>query len=71
MKIMLITIVLSITLTFLGLYYESTIDPYEPGPHFDYTITCEGGFVYKSSRRGIILILKPDGTPLKCGEKIK
>lgn len=68
MKIILITFVLSMTLLFLGLYYESTKDPYELGQHFDYTITCEGGFVYKSNRRGIILILKPDGTPLKCSE---
>lgn len=46
-------------------------DPYSEGMHWDYSITCEGGFVYKSldQRRGTILILNSDGTPLRCGKK--
>jgi hypothetical protein len=46
-------------------------DPYSEGIHWDYSITCENGFVYKQiSRKGIIQVLNSDGTPLKCGEKI-
>jgi hypothetical protein len=46
-------------------------DPYEEGMHWDYSITCEGGFIYKSldHHRGTILILNSDGTPLRCGKK--
>jgi hypothetical protein len=50
---------------------ESKIDPYEEGMHFDYTITCENGFVYKSMpHRGTIQVFNSDGTPLKCKHKI-
>ena len=46
-------------------------DPYAEGMHWDYSITCEGGFVYKTlpQNRGTILILNSDGTPLRCGRK--
>jgi hypothetical protein len=46
-------------------------DPYKEGMHWDYSITCEGGFIYKSldHHRGTILILNSDGTPLRCGKK--
>ena len=46
-------------------------NPYSEGMHWDYSITCEGGFVYKTldQRRGTILLLNSDGTPLKCGKK--
>jgi hypothetical protein len=56
----------------LGVWYESTLDPYEEGMHFDYSIKCENGFVYKSmsGNRGTIQVLNSDGTPLKCGHKI-
>ena len=53
-------------------YLESKRDPYEIGSHWDYSINCENGFIYKvlSDRRGTIQILNSDGTPLRCGEKI-
>lgn len=53
-------------------YCESKKDPYEEGAHWDYSIDCENGFVYKSlgHRRGTIQVLNSDGTPLRCGEKI-
>ena len=53
-------------------YCESKKDPYEEGAHWDYSIECENGFVYKSldHRRGTIQVLNSDGTPLRCGEKI-
>lgn len=51
---------------------EQEKDPYEEGMHFDYSIKCENGFVYKTlgGNRGTIQVLNSDGTPLKCGEKI-
>jgi hypothetical protein len=47
-------------------------DPYREGMHWDYSIACEGGFIYKTldHHRGTILILNSDGTPLRCGKKI-
>jgi hypothetical protein len=47
-------------------------DPYEEGMHFDYSIECENGFVYKTlpHRRGTIQVMNSDGTPLRCGHKI-
>jgi len=55
----------------IGSWYESTLDPYEEGTHWDYTIICENGYIYKTmSRKGTIQIFNSDGTPLKCGEKI-
>jgi len=62
-----------ITVPFLiAIKCEQGKDPYEPGAHFDYSIECENGFVYKilGERRGTIQVLNSDGTPLKCGEKI-
>jgi hypothetical protein len=46
-------------------------DPYSMGIHWDYSIECEGGFTYKilGQKRGTILLLNSDGTPLKCGHK--
>lgn len=46
-------------------------DPYEEGSHWDYSISCEGGFKYKtlSQHRGTILLLNSDGTPLRCDKK--
>jgi hypothetical protein len=68
----LLLIGLPILIVFLGGYCESKKDPYEEGGHWDYSIECENGFVYKSldHRRGTIQVLNSDGTPLKCGEKI-
>ncbi len=53
-------------------FLESNKDPYEEGMHWNYSIECENGFVYKvlDQRRGTIQIFNSDGTPLKCGEKI-
>jgi hypothetical protein len=72
MKTMIGLVVLVILLVFLGGYFESKKDPYEEGMHWDYSIQCENGFVYKvlDQRRGTIQILNSDGTPWKCGEKI-
>ena len=72
MKTMLLLLLLAIGLVVLGEYCESKKDPYEVGSHFDYSIECENGFVYKSldNRRGTIQIFNSDGTPLKCGHKI-
>jgi hypothetical protein len=70
------TIILFITL-FAGLFLilgtcDDHADPYEEGMHWDYSIECENGFVYKSlgNHRGTIQVLNSDGTPLKCGNKI-
>jgi hypothetical protein len=70
MKSMLFLILISIVLVFLGVYCESQKDPYEIGTHWDYTIVCENGFIYKYNRYGTIQVLNTDGTPLKCGEKV-
>ena len=73
MKTMLSIILGFILLVSLGLYCESQKDPYEEGAHFDCSIECENGFVYKvlGHRRGTIQVLNSDGTPLKCGQKLK
>jgi hypothetical protein len=65
-------IILALGLVFLGMWRESTLDPYEEGSHWSYNITCENGYVYKtlSHNRGTIQIFNSDGTPLKCGKKI-
>lgn len=65
-------ILLMVLLIFLGLYIESKKDPYEVGTHWDYSIECENGYVYKtlSGKRGTIQVFNSDGTPLKCGNKI-
>lgn len=72
MKTLLGIFGLAIVLLVLAGYCESKKDPYEEGMHFNYSIQCENGFVYKvlDHRRGTIQILNSDGTPLKCGEKI-
>ena len=49
---------------------ENNREPYEEGMHFDYSIHCENGFVYKHQRYMTIQVLNSDGTPLKCGKKI-
>lgn len=51
-------------------YCESKQDPYEQGSHWDYSIQCENGFVYKIKNRASMQIFNSDGTPLKCGQKI-
>ena len=72
MKTMLLLVLFAIGMVILGGYCESKKDPYEVGTHWDYSIECENGFVYKtlSHRRGSIQIFNSDGTPLKCGHKI-
>lgn len=72
MKTMLFLFLIAILFVFLGHWHESTIDPYEEGMHWNYSIECENGFVYKvlDHRRGTIQIFNSDGTPLKCGDKI-
>lgn len=62
----------AIAIVLIAGYCDSQKDPYEEGMHFDYSIQCENGFVYKSldHRRGTIQVLNSDGTPLKCGEEI-
>lgn len=70
MRNVLLFILFIFTLTFCGLWCESKKDPYEVGSHWDYSIVCENGFVYKRIRHGTIQVLNSDGTPLKCGKKI-
>lgn len=70
MKSMLLLILLLTVLTFLGMYSESKKEPYDVGIHWDYSVICENGFIYKQMRHGTIQILNSDGTPLVCGEKI-
>ena len=69
---MLFFILFTFILMFIGIKCEQSKDPYEKGAHWNYSIECENGFVYKSldNRRGTIQVLNSDGTPLKCGEKI-
>lgn len=68
----LLLIGIPIFLLFIAFKCEQSKDPYEEGVHWDYSIECENGFVYKSldHRRGTIQVLNSDGTPLRCGEKI-
>ena len=72
MKNLFIFIGIAAALLFVGAYVESQKEPYEEGMHFDYSIKCENGFVYKvlGNGRGTIQVLNSDGTPLKCGRKI-
>ena len=72
MRDFLLLVLFVIILVVLGQYCESKTDPYEVGIHWDYSIKCENGYVYKvlSDRRGTIQVLNSDGTPLKCGKKI-
>jgi hypothetical protein len=65
-----IALILAISIIIIGEYYESKKNPYEVGMHFDYSIKCENGFVYKQLNRGTIQVLNSDGTPLRCGKKI-
>ena len=73
MRNLLLLCGLTIVAVILLEYCESKKDPYEEGMHFDYSIECDNGFVYKvlGQRRGTIQILNSDGTPLRCGQKIK
>ena len=72
MKTLIGLVLLALFLVTLGMYCESKKDPYEEGTHWNYSINCENGFVYKvlDQRRGTIQVLNSDGTPLRCGEKI-
>lgn len=72
MKAMAILFLGLIAVFILAGYCESQKSPYEEGMHFDYSIECENGFVYKilPNRRGTIQIMNSDGTPLRCGHEI-
>jgi hypothetical protein len=72
MKTLLGIILLMGVLVTLGMWRESTLEPYEEGMHWSYSIKCENGFTYKvlDKSRGTIQIFNSDGTPLKCGNKI-
>ena len=72
MKPLLNLILLVFVSLFLMEYCESKKEPYEEGMHSTYSIKYENGFVYKTlgQKRGTILVLNSDGTPLKCGHKI-
>jgi len=72
MKSMLFLLVGTISIVIICSYCESRRDPYEEGMHWDYSVKCENGFVYKvlGHQRGTIQVLNSDKTPLKCGEKI-
>lgn len=72
LKELLLLVVFVTVVVFLATWCESGRDPYAVGAHWNYTIECENGFVYKvlDQRRGVIQIHNSDGTPLKCGKKI-
>lgn len=70
MKSILLFILLIAGLCTIGAYCESKKDPYEEGIHWDYSIECENGFVYKIKNRAAMQIFNSDGTPLRCGKKI-
>lgn len=70
MKNLLAFILVIAVIFFIGGYCESKKDPYEEGLHWDYSIHCENGFVYKIKNRAAMQVFNSDGTPLKCGNKI-
>ena len=70
MKNILLFIVLLAGLMTWGAYCESKQEPYEVGSHWNYSIECENGFIYKIKDRAAMQIFNSDGTPLRCGEKI-
>jgi hypothetical protein len=70
MKNLIFLLMLACILCVIGVTCESTKDPYEPGMHWDYSIHCENGFVYKMKYRTAIQVFNSDGTPLRCGQKI-
>jgi hypothetical protein len=64
-----------IFLFFIGIsigcqHCESKRDPYEIGSHWDYSIECENGFIYKIKNRAVMQVFNSDGTLLRCGKKI-
>jgi hypothetical protein len=66
----LLAFVLFIAVIFLIAQSCEPEDPYEVGMHWDYSIECENGFVYKVKNRAAMQIFNTDGTPLRCGHKI-
>lgn len=70
MKEFIIIFLIFISLSIGCQYCESKKDPYEVGSHWDYSIVCENGFIYKIKDRTAIQVLNSDGTPLRCGHKI-
>jgi len=70
MKPILSITILAFMLLAIGIFINGQKEPYEEGIHFDYSIVCENGFVWKQTHHGTIQILNSDGKPLKCGEKI-
>jgi hypothetical protein len=63
-----------IIIVFIAIFVQNCDrkDPYSIGMHWDYSIVCENGYIYKilGNKRGIIQILNSDGSPLKCNQKI-
>lgn len=70
MRNLLFFVLLIALLMSLGVYCESKKDPYEEGSHWDYTIICENGFVYKHTRGATLQVFNSDASPLRCGHKI-
>lgn len=70
MRTILILILLLFCMFGIGLYCESQQKPDALGSHFDYSVICENGIKYKvlSNRRGVIMLLNSDGTPVKCNK---
>jgi hypothetical protein len=71
MKALILVSLGAIALTIGLQYLETQTDPYEEGMHWDYSIRCEDGFLWKSldNHRGTIPVLHSDGTHMRCGEK--
>lgn len=72
MKYLFGLILIVIGFIILAQYCESKKNPYEVGMHWNYSISCENGFIYKTldKGKGTIQIFNSDGTPLRCGQKI-
>ena len=70
MKEILIILLIFLLISIGCQHCESKKDPYEIGAHWDYSIECENGFVYKIKHRAAMQVFNSDGTPLRCGKKI-
>lgn len=70
MKTLLIITFCAMALLFGLTWLDAQQDPYAEGMHWDYSIRCEDGFLWKvlGNGRGTIPVLHSDGTHMRCGE---
>lgn len=52
-------------------WHDAQQDPYAVGMHWDYSIRCEDGFLWRQrdGHGGTTPVLHTDGTQMRCGEK--